>query len=132
MLLLLCLVLALFSARVGSARLARFFRFLFYCFWLLASGWQYLGGAYFGYTIIAVFARFVAGFLLFFLVCCFLAVVTRGKYRRPGPCGHSHAFFACPPIPDWSTAPIPTIHGHPCAFGLVCVFVPSAHVDFRP
>ena len=63
-----------------------------------------------------------------FLVYCFLAVVRLDKYRRPDPCDHYHAFFAYSPIVYISTTPIPTIHGHRCTSGLVCVSVASVHV----
>ena len=101
---------------------------------LLAVGLilQSHGGERFGLTVSALFAFFLAGFLLFFLVCCFLAVCYPWQYRRPGPCGHSHAFLACPPMWYWSTTPIPTIHGHPRASGLVCVLVASVHVCLWP
>ena len=79
-----------------------------------------------------MFARFVAGFLLFFLVCCFLAVPSVTNIVARAPVGTPMPSSRAPPMPDWSTAPIPTIHGHPCAFGLVCMLAASAHVDFRP
>ena len=67
-----------------------------------------------------------------FWFAVFLPFATRGKYRRPGPCGHSHAFLACPPMWYWSTTPIPTIHGHPRVSGLVCVLVARVHVCLWP
>ena len=73
----------------------------FALFFVLASNWSKLGDIYFSYNIFSLFACFLAGLLCFFLVCCFLTVAIRDKYRRPGPCEHPHAFFAWPPILNW-------------------------------
>ena len=82
--------------------------------------------------LVGLFFRLLAFFWLvcwcLFLVCCFLAVVRLDKYRRPDPCEHYHAFFTCSPIVYLSTASIPTIYGHRCTSGLVCVSVASVHV----
>ena len=52
------------------------------CFWL--------------YFFLSLFAFFLAGLFGFLFLCVFLLFATRDKYRRPGPCGHSNTFFACP------------------------------------
>ena len=77
-----------------------------------------------------LFAFFLVGLLFFFLLCVSLLFVTRAKYRRPGPYGHSNAFLACPPTLHWPTTPMLTIHGHLCTSDLVCVPVASVHVCF--
>ena len=79
-----------------------------------------------------LFALFFAGLLLCFFLSVFLRFATRGEYCRPGPCGHPHAFSACPPTVYAPTTPIPTIHGHPRASALVCVSISSVHWCFWP
>ena len=74
-----------FLCPVVSARFVRsllFFFALFFCFGLKCIERSL---CLFVCDIFALFVCFLAGLLCFFLVCCFLAVVVRGKYRRPGP-----------------------------------------------
>ena len=130
MLLFLLLVLAVFLARVGSAATMCFFLFLLRLFCVGVANIYNLGELPFGCAFFHLFTFFLAGFLCLFLVCCFLAVARLDEYRRPGPCEHSHAFFACSSIVYWPTAPISTIHGHRYTPGLVCVSVASVHMCF--
>ena len=119
-----------FLCPVVSARFVRsllFFFALFFCFGLKCIERSL---CLFVCDIFALFVCFLAGLLCFFLVCCFLAVVVRGKYRRPGPWAHPYALFTCPPILNWPTQFIPTIGGHICTSSLVCVLAVCVHVYF--
>ena len=131
MLLFLPLVLLVLQGRVILAGSVCFCFFLFCSFCLLVKGRQCFSGLCLVALCLLLVAFFQAGLLFFFLFCIFLLFATRGEYRRPGPCGHSNAFFACPPILDWSTTTILAIHEHLCTSDLVCVPVVSVHVCFR-
>ena len=128
----LLLVLTVFVARVVSAGFVRFCLFLLCSFCLLTCNKYSPSGESFGCAFLSLFVFFLLVSCSSFWVCCFLAVAIRDKYRRPGPCGHSNAFFSCPPIVHGPAAPIPVIHGQPRFSGLVCVFVALAHVYFWP
>ena len=88
--------------------------------------------------VLCFWLRFVWLCLRFFLLvycptcwlCVFLLFATLGKYRRPGPCGHSNAFFASSPMLYWPTTPILTIHVHLYTSDLVCVPVASVYLCF--
>lgn len=98
MLVFLPLVLLVLQGRVILAGSVCFCFFLLCYFCLFAKGMQYFGGVCLVALNLPLFAFFQAGLLFFFLSCVFLLFATRGKYRRPGPCGHPNAFFTCLPI----------------------------------
>ena len=121
-----------FCPRVSSADIVCLFLFLLRFFRLCNANRHNLGVWSFGWVFFRLLAFFWLVCWCLFLVCCFLAVVRLDKYRRPDPCDHYHAFFTCSPIVYISTTPIPTIHGHRCTSGLVCVSVASVHVCLWP
>ena len=96
-LLFLPLALLVFCGPAGSAGSVCFCLFLLCSLCLLANNRQYLGGLLLVALCLSLFAFFLAGLLFLLLFCVFLLFVTRDKYRRPGPCGHSNAFLTCPP-----------------------------------
>ena len=126
----LLLALTVFFARVISAGIVRFFIFLLRCFSFWSSNEHKLGDLSLVWNILPVFVFFLAGLLCFFLFYSFFAFVIRYKHRRLGPCRHFHTLFACPPMPNLSTARIPTIRVHPYTSGIACVTVASDQVCF--
>ena len=85
-----------------------------------------------------LFTAFLLCLSVFLLVCCasfwfdvFLLLPSVTNIVAQGPVStQPHAFFACPPILNWPTQLIPTIHGHICTSSLVCVLVACEHVYF--
>ena len=132
MLLFLPLVFLVFCGPADSAGSVCFCPFLLCSLCPLTDNMQYLSALLLVALRLTLFAFFLAGLFGFLFLCVFLLFATRGKYRRPGPCGHANAFFACPPILNWSTTPILTIHGHLCTPDLVCVPVARVHVCLWP
>ena len=125
-------MLLVFCGRAGSADFVCFYLFRLCPLCLLLDNGQYLGGVRLVTFSPPLFALFFAGLLICFFLSVFLRFATRGEYCRPGPCGHPHAFSACPPTVYAPTTPIPTIHGHPRASALVCVSVSSVYWCFWP
>ena len=106
---------------------ARFVRYLFFfslSFFVLAFKWKNRDGAYFSYSIFALFACFLAGLLcVSFWFPVFLLLPSVVNTNAQGPVSTHMPFFRAPPIINWPIQLIPTIHGHMCTSSLVCVLV---------